>query len=593
MLIDFYSKKIKEAQTYLRKVGYDLSVCTKEDSGILEIVRKTHILYKEFWKLKVKGQSRLFNLIVAIPNSFPDTFPRIYLSLKDFQDIYPIPHLDKNRFICTRDPEVVVLSDTKTGEATDFLIKVAVSLLEEGIAKKNHADYVEEFLAYWNESATYNFLGLFIPPDKVSYLNIYRLNGPLFGSKCIISESRELIENWLQPFNVTYLESKTIKALYLPIEPFSPLVIRTDQDLINIISDPNQRKNVEKYFNQNRQHNIIIASFLSNKERIVFGWRHRGWNHVNIKGFRKDHIPLDIRLAQTKDRVIEKIKITRLDRKRIFKRGGAMSTLLDKNISIAIIGCGSLGSLLTMSLARCGIPKFLLIDKECLEPENTPRHLCGFIEASRNEKKVESVKNRIKGHFPYIECDVKDDDILKILEEDEAILNEYDLIIVALGNMAIERRINYLLKNKAITSPILYLWVEPLGVGGQMLYVNLDEGGCYDCAFDNKRTFLYSIVDESEVFKKRESGCQTTYTPYSSLYVEQFIAIATRKILAVLNNEIKSPHVITWLGDLEAFEKSGHKLNPLYDAQLPYRIIEKQLFKRDSCNTCGNPKKDT
>jgi len=586
MLDTFYSKAIQITKEYLKEHGYDLENCEKNNKDVIRITGKTQVPCREFWKVRVTGILRVITLILAIPSTFPDTFPKIYLSEKDFQEIYPIPHLDKNALICTRDPAVAVLNDAKPGEATKELIEIAVKIVESGIAKENEADYIEEFLAYWNEKVVNTILSIFAPKNEVCYLQIFKLSKELFECDCVLTDSKAYLEEWLRPLAVTITGDEAIKVLYLPIKPFLPYTFNTDNDLLKIIKDKNIINSITNYFNQNRLDYILIASFFLNGESILFGWKHRQWKR--IKGFRQNHIPLKIRLSCSKDEPIEKISLIRLDKERIFRRGGFMSTLVGKDVSIAILGCGSLGSFLTMSLARCGISKFLLVDKECLLPENTPRHLCGFLDASCGMRKVEAVKKRVTEHFPGTECNIFHTDILELLEEDETVLNSHDMVIVALGNRAVERRINYLLKRNLFNSLLLFLWVEPLGVGGHILYVDPKNGGCYDCSFDEEGNFIYSISDTSESFQKKESGCQSTFLPYSSLTVERFVLFASKVILSLLDNTPNSSTLFTWLGDLEEFEKSGHKLNPVYDAQLPYRIIKKEIMKRGSCNTCGN-----
>lgn len=596
LLTNFYKNSIQNAKLYL-EAKYRL-ISNTNDEEILDIARilsPEYPEYEEFWKIELNGSLRCFTFILAIPDTFPDTFPKIYLSKKDFQEIYPVPHLDKNRFVCTRNPEVVFLNDKKPGEAIEELINIAVKILEQGIKTENQSDFIEEFLAYWNEKTQYSFLSLFVPTDKIANLKIFKLSKNIFRSKYIVSESKEDVEKWVAPFKINIDESEDIGCLYLPLSKFYPLSFEKDEDVSNILKNLSNKeehtKAVGNYFNQNRHYYIIISSFPIKKERILFGWRHKGWSGVRFKGFRKNHVPLHARLThtKTKNNPIEKIEIIRLDKERIFKRGGTMSTLLSKNVSIALVGCGSLGSYLAMSLSRCGISKFLLIDKDYLEPENVPRHLCGFIEASQHMKKVDAVKKKLIEHFPYIECRTHFGDVLQLYQKENITLKDYDLAIIAIGSVSIERRINYLLRKGSISCPVVYLWIEPFGVGGHILYIHPSNGGCYECCFDNNGNFLYSIVEPAGrgKFQKRESGCQSTFLPYSSLDIEHFISVSCKKILHVLEKEKEISILYTWLGDIEEFERLGYRINSIHDAQLPYRIIEKNILSQKSCSLCG------
>ena len=50
------------------------------------------------------------------------------------------------------------------------------------------------------------------------------------------------------------------------------------------------------------------------------------------------------------------------------------------DISVVIVGCGSIGSHLAMCLAKSGVSKFTLIDNDIVVAENVPRHLCDMVD---------------------------------------------------------------------------------------------------------------------------------------------------------------------------------------------------------------------
>ena len=78
------------------------------------------------------------------------------------------------------------------------------------------------------------------------------------------------------------------------------------------------------------------------------------------------------------------IKVFRLFTNDVIKECGVIlpspaNRLLDLNArlnnkKVGIIGAGSLGSKVAISLARSGVKKFLLLDDDVLTPENTLRH---------------------------------------------------------------------------------------------------------------------------------------------------------------------------------------------------------------------------
>ena len=60
---------------------------------------------------------------------------------------------------------------------------------------------------------------------------------------------------------------------------------------------------------------------------------------------------------------------------------------------VAVLGCGSVGSLVVLELARAGVGNFLLVDADIFEYHNICRHQCGVEDVGRY--KVDAVRDRI------------------------------------------------------------------------------------------------------------------------------------------------------------------------------------------------------
>ena len=58
-----------------------------------------------------------------------------------------------------------------------------------------------------------------------------------------------------------------------------------------------------------------------------------------------------------------------------------------------LVGCGSVGSLVALELAKAGVGRFLLIDNDILGYHNLCRHQCGLLDVGRY--KTEAVRDRI------------------------------------------------------------------------------------------------------------------------------------------------------------------------------------------------------
>jgi hypothetical protein len=76
-----------------------------------------------------------------------------------------------------------------------------------------------------------------------------------------------------------------------------------------------------------------------------------------------------------------------------------------KDIRVAIVGLGSLGGKIAVSLARCGCRQFLLVDDDILLPENICRHELSWMAVGMH--KAKAIKEALSYIAPDIEVDAR------------------------------------------------------------------------------------------------------------------------------------------------------------------------------------------
>ena len=81
-----------------------------------------------------------------------------------------------------------------------------------------------------------------------------------------------------------------------------------------------------------------------------------------------------------------------------------------------IIGCGSVGSLIALELAKSGIGRFVLVDNDVLNFHNLCRHQCGIREVG--SYKVEAVRDRILAINPMAQVETVVGIVENISKED-------------------------------------------------------------------------------------------------------------------------------------------------------------------------------
>jgi hypothetical protein len=131
---------------------------------------------------------------------------------------------------------------------------------------------------------------------------------------------------------------------------------------------------------------------------------------------------------------------------------------------VGIVGCGSLGSKLAVSMARSGVGKFLLIDDDILLPDNLVRHDLDWREVGRH--KADSVSVKIQLVNPKAERAVRKhrlggQEASGSIETLIEYLGTCDLIIDATADPAV---FNYLSAASAVSKKPM-VWAEIFGGG--------------------------------------------------------------------------------------------------------------------------------
>ena len=177
---------------------------------------------------------------------------------------------------------------------------------------------------------------------------------------------------------------------------------------------------------ENRKH---LAHSLSNIEKRVLcsyinkaypnlfivnnsdNLQYSGSNPEQIIGF-KDEYGLHLVQLSTLTEIKQEIYSLKLD---IFSRN---TGILESDVMLGkralFIGCGSVGSLVAVELAKAGVGSFLLVDMDIFGYHNICRHQCGIYDVGRF--KTDAVADRILQINPYAKikkynCAIQDVDV--------------------------------------------------------------------------------------------------------------------------------------------------------------------------------------
>ncbi|PHR11305.1 MAG: hypothetical protein COA40_11890 [Aequorivita sp.] len=260
---------------------------------------------------------------------------------------------------------------------------------------------------------------------------------------------------------------------------------------------------------------------------------------------------------------VTRISSEKLNEERLIKRT-ASDSIPQSAFKFLVAGIGSVGSNLAAILNSLNNPEFILVDNEELDSENIKRHFLGFKYLGVN--KASALKRFFQDKLPSQKIETESISIFDYFNSNNQIFNEQDYIFLCLGKLNLEKWFIEQIRNKKIKKPIFILWVEPYLIGGQLLFIHPDDVPNTEDLFKKIFKYKFSVISPDEFEKKRElftlkeSGCQTTFSPYSSTHLSLFLSAIHQEIFSIIENDSKKSAYISWVGDLNIAKNLGVKV---------------------------------
>lgn len=232
---------------------------------------------------------------------------------------------------------------------------------------------------------------------------------------------------------------------------------------------------------------------------------------------------------------------------------------------VAVVGLGSGGGYVTLSLAMSGVGNFVLIDDDTLEEANMVRHVADRRYLGQN--KAAAVADLVKHRNPDAKVEVLQGRIEAHLDA----LDNIDLLIVGVDGEQAKYTINEACLERNLTA--IYAGVYERGEGGDMVVIRPGNGPCYACwaaelregIFDPQysENLDYGLVREDGTLKAEPSlwvhvakvaSIQTDFALNELLsgsevrppYPANTIIIANAA-MEILDGEVTPPHTALWV----------------------------------------------
>lgn len=586
-------RRIVAALTAARQTARDEAAITLAEAGF---IRRG----EDEWEgeLHLQGPRLTIPARVRLPKNFPDALPEVFVDEADIGQ--RIAHVESTGKVCIVPISGVLLDADKPRKLVEEALVRAAREVTRGLLGESEADLQLEFQAYWQEAGDARIYSLCNPEGPARAVSMLRLRGMegIDDGEMLLADTEEAGTQWASNLGTTSTPSGV--AFFVPLRTsFLPPEFGKSISLDSIRAVINQHGAVEDASNLRTwlRATILPATILlslpeaaSGTGRTLIALRINQLDGETGKraqaGFRPGRVPSVRVLAMSGALPVNRLNLVRVDRNFVGPRGGAALALATQ--TVVLIGAGAVGSEIATQLAALGVGQLRVIDPEELGPENVHRHALGMRYVWQS--KAITMCKELSSRFPHSIFESRNGKIEDVLCDEPAFVAEADLIIIALGDETLERRLNKLLHGGA---PRVHAWVEPLGIAGHVLACGVHGAGagCYECLFmtDPELGLVNraALTAPGQEVRRSLAGCAGTFSPFSTLDARRTAIEATELIGRVLERLEKRNTLFTWRGDVTLFEQEGLQLSRRATVVPQGARVFVHSFVDNECEVCS------
>lgn len=517
-------------------------------------------------EIAIEGVRHRTRLMCTLPEDTFYRIPEIFVNLEASPELTDLPHIDDKGKICTFDETESAPDPRYPEEALAVSLERAIKVLGDGVSGYNHDDYKDEIVAYWGLRALGFVFVTDVPSGEIATMHCAQ--GSFLGKNCVcIATSRKDAVSFAGKLSGRSLKEKeSYPCLFMRLpQPISIPIPETcsqwDKELCRMGSAfaCAYRKFI---VGSNRPWARVLMTVLTGEGEALVSFSQP--RVQNLKRFRSSEACYRYAMDAFAygDTKIVRHLTELVSQDRLYARGGN-GIVMSKRY--AIVGCGSLGSMLSRALADCGVDDFVLIDPEILAMENIARHVCGFDHVG--ESKPNALSSYLQGRNPNVSCEIHMKDANELLDERPLVFNECDAVFVTAADSPLEYHFIRKTLEGTTTVPVVIMWVEPFALAAHALVINHPQD-MFSKLFDDDLSFAYPAVLNGYDFLRRESGCQSSFVPYSGIDVQSFVIDLVRNLERLMADG-KNYH-FCWIGGISRADEVGAVIAPDYAALADY-----------------------
>ncbi|KRR25284.1 molybdopterin biosynthesis protein [Bradyrhizobium lablabi] len=510
------------------------------------------------WRFAADFPGGLRRLDVIVTAAFPSTPARI--ALVDRPPFLTWPHVEKDGVLCLF-PDTTTTSVDEPYDGVAALLKEAFAMVGAAIRGELDGDFRTEFLTYWHhaERGDRNVLSLLDPGPPSRRVRVWQ-----GVNQTIVAESDEQLRTWLQNAAPKVAASK-IKSLsgafvWLDRVPTPAEYPSSANDVYALAERNGSTDLLDELAREALPHTFVpfgalaeagpaLATAVVNRLAVV-----RGRAPLSA-GFRPSAVPEHVVRARLfGGERCDRHSVERIDPAWIHGRDRDERVPKLRGATVAVLGCGSVGAPVAHALARAGVGKLVLVDKQVLKSANVGRHSLGV--ESIDDPKAPALARQIRAALPHVEVLHHVAEAQELLLRADDPLAEVDLIVSVTGDWPAESLLDEWHAAQGRRMPIVYGWTEPHAAAGHAIAISAP-GDSLRAGLDAYGTPHLVAARWAQDPRRYEPACGAAFDPYGPVELGFVTSMVAQAALDALLGKIRSGTHRIWLARRAAVEAAG------------------------------------
>lgn len=552
------------------------------------------------WRIPVHFEDGPRCLLLLVDADFPFSLPRV--ALEDPPELLTWPHLERHGLLCVL-PTLASGDYQQPWNQIRNIVGATCRLIESIVLGDPEEDFREEFLSYWlyatGESAP-RCVSLVTPTGPSRKIAVWKGK-----ERWYFADDQEALKSWLSgrfgrpaddfdpssgwllwrqapwvPDEYPKKPSDVARLLRADLESFEGVgrILQDGSSLAVLVGAPTR-------------HGACFGLVVHTFPRSTKPWRGGQASARLTKGFRPGRVPPHILFArafgQGKD--LSRRAVERADSAWIHGRDQDELHAVLRERHVAIVGAGSLGSLVATLLAQSGVGELMLVDPDILEWGNIGRHSLGAPSVGMN--KAEAMGRSLQERFPHVRVDGRDSRIgLRSLDLVTELLAT-DLVVLATGSWTAEAIVNRVWVGEKDPPDLIVAWMEDYALASHAVRLT-SHSGCLQCGIT--ATGSPELVATSWVVNTVQQipACGGLFMPYGPVELSAASTLVVELSLEALCDFRTGKNHWAWMGSTKRMQSIGGTWSKAWIAEIGdpgagTKRVER-VWPRDSrCLICG------